>query len=208
MIRTIKEWKEHKMKSSAINENDINRPDHDINIVKTIENPDDATQKDPGHESEINSVIDHAIALELSKEDTIRIIQNVFVDPAQAPDNISVVFVLDNMGEIVQRLEEMPEEYFSSQDENRFTVDMIGNDLPFECVMYAPNNSKLEQLSNVLNEQIKKDGFKSVYENGIFFVNSLDKMNEGNRSKVMNILREANAKNVGEKIKWKRKISK
>lgn len=147
----------------------------------------------------------YAKDFEMSKPDTIGMVQKIFVDPSQAPDDISVAFVQDNLGLIVDILDKIPD---SDYPENpmTFTNDMESNSFPFECVMYAPNNDKVKKLAEALHNQIKKKDFKVIYENGIFFINSLEQLNESNRKIVMNILNESSAKNISNQLKWKRKL--
>lgn len=147
----------------------------------------------------------YAKDFEMSKPDTIGMVSKIFVDPSQAPNDISVAFVQDNLGLIIDILDKIPD---SDYPENpmTFTNDMESNNFPFECVMYAPNNDKVKKLAEALNNQIKKKDFKVIYENGIFFVNSLEQLNESNRKIVMNILNESNAKNISNQLKWKRKL--
>ena len=147
----------------------------------------------------------YAKDFEMSKPDTIVMVQKIFVDPSQAPDDISVAFVQDNLGLIVDILDKIPD---SDYPENpmTFTNDMESNSFPFECVMYAPNNDKVKKLAEALNNQIQKKDFKVIYENGVFFINSLEQLNENNRNIVMNVLNESNAKNISNQLKWKRKL--
>jgi len=147
----------------------------------------------------------YAKDFEMSKPDTIGMVQKIFVDPSQAPDDISVAFVQDNLGLIIDILDKIPD---SDYPENpmTFTNDMESNSFPFECVMYAPNNDKVKKLAEALNNQIQKKDFKVIYENGVFFINSLEQLNESNRKIVMNILNESNAKNISNQLKWKRKL--
>jgi len=147
----------------------------------------------------------YAKDFEMSKPDTIGMVSKIFVDPSQAPNDISVAFVQDNLGLIIDILDKIPD---SDYPENpmTFTNDMESNSFPFECVMYAPNNDKVKKLAEALHNQIKKKDFKVIYENGIFFVNSLEQLNESNRKIVMNILNESNAKNISNQLKWKRKL--
>lgn len=147
----------------------------------------------------------YAKDFEMSKPDTIGMVSKIFVDPSQAPNDISVAFVQDNLGLIIDILDKIPD---SDYPENpmTFTNDMESNSFPFECVMYAPNNDKVKKLAEALHNQIKKKDFKVIYENGIFFVNSLEQLNENNRNIVMNVLNESNAKNISNQLKWKRKL--
>lgn len=200
MITSLNEWK--RSKGESVNEiavptsNQIDKPN--MNNVGISED-------ELSHQKAIYDVAMYAKDFGMSKSDTIGMVQKIFVDPSQAPDDISVSFVQNNLGEIVNILDGISDEEYS-ENPLTFTTDMEKNDLPFECVMYIPDNAKIKQLSEVLNKQIQKKEFKSIYENNIFFINSLEKMNDNNRTIVMNILNECKAKNISNQLKWKRKL--
>lgn len=197
MITSINEWR-NRNKSILEDIGPDNSQSNEIQMTAT--NTDNKELFD-----QIKYVADYAKDLELSKPDTIGVVQKIFVDPAQAPDDISVSFTQMHLKQIVDLLDQMPDEDFP-QNPMTFTTDMENNDFPFECVMYIPDNNKISKLSEVLNSQIQKKDFKSLYENNIFFINSLDKLNESNQTKVMDILKECNAVNIGNQLKWKRKL--
>jgi hypothetical protein len=206
MIISLNEWKKKQtliaiavceFKNKQINEIAVSNSD-DINF------PADKT---------INSVVSkqcldiamYAKDFDMSKPDTIGMVQKIFVDPTQAPDDISVAFVQNNMGEIVEILDNIPDDEYP-ENPLTFTTDMTENEFPFECVMYVKENLKIEKLTKILNTQITKNDFKSLYENNIFFINSIDKLNDKNRNTIMKLLQQCNAKNISTQLKWKRKL--
>ena len=194
MITTIKDWKNQSVNS--INENiDPNNPSGCLPFGGI--NPEALKQA--------KEIAQYAKDFDMSKPDTIGMVQKIFVDPAQAPDDISVAFVQNYLGVIVSLLDCIPD---SEYPENplTFTQDMEENDLPFECVMYIENNDKITKLVEALNKNINKSNFKVIYENNIFFINSLDNINEKKNQVIMKVLQENNAKNVNEQLKWKRKL--
>lgn len=200
MITSINEWKKHNSQSKKVNEDGL--PD---GIPGKQVDPVTVPHADVDTLNNIIKIGEYAKSLELTKAETINVISTIFVDPAQAPEDISVAFVQDHLGEITQYIESLPDTDFPDSGYS-YTPDMENNDLPFECAMFVPDSSKIAMLAESLNTQIKKDGFKAIYENGIFFINSLDKLNEKNKSVVLNILTECNAKNISNSLKWKRKI--
>lgn len=153
---------------------------------------------------EIVKFVDYLISLNLSKDETIKLVSDIFTDPSKAPENISVQFVKDNVQEILNDLEAKSEEEFKGYS---VPENILSNNNAYECVMYVENNEKIKKLADVLNIQIKKEGFKSIYENNIFFINSLDMLNEKNKNTVLSLLKENNAININESIKWKRILS-
>lgn len=194
MITTIKDWKNQSV--NFINENiDPNNPSGCLPFGGI--NPEALKQA--------KEIAQYAKDFDMSKPDTIGMVQKIFVDPAQAPDDISVAFVQNYLGVIVSLLDCIPD---SEYNENplTFTQDMEENDLPFECVMYIENNDKITKLVEALNKNINKSNFKVIYENNIFFINSLDNINEKNNQVIMKVLQENNAKNVNKQLKWKRKL--
>ncbi len=197
MITSINEWR--KLNSHRITENII-----DNNIQPSID-PMPVPHADADTLNNIIKIGEYAKGLELSKGQTIDIVKTVFLDPAKAPDDISVAFVQDHLGEIISYIESLPDADFSTSN-YQYTTDMESNALPFECVMYVPENDTIKKLTESLNKQIKKSNFKAVYENGIFFINSLENLNENNKTIVLNLLKENNAKNISKPLQWKRKI--
>jgi hypothetical protein len=205
MITSINAWKQHGAKNK-INENASDNVGSGMqNIPGKQTDPVQAPHADVDTMNNIIKIGEYAKSLELTKQQTIDIINTVFIDPSQAPEDISVAFVQDHLGEIIRYIESLPDTDFTTTD-YKYTNDMESNDLPFECAMYAPDNAKISMLTESLNKQIKKENFKVIYENGIFFINSLDKLNENNKIVVLNILKECNAKNISNSLKWKRKL--
>lgn len=200
MITSINEWKRLNSKNNKVNEN-VGMPPADANADAM-----GVPHADVDTKNNIIKIAEYAKSLELGKQQTIDVITNIFVDPAQAPEDISVAFVQDHLGEITAYIESLPDTDFP-ENKYVYTPDMEDNDLPFECAMYAPNNDKIAKLTESLNVQIKKANFKAIYENGIFFINSLDKLNDNNKTVVLNILKECGAKNISNSLKWKRKIA-
>lgn len=194
MIKSLNDWKKYNNKIINENNNLINDTfDDDIDYIE-----DDVQLK-------IKEIVDYAKSLELNKEQTLDIISTFFVDPAQAPENISVSFVQNYQNEILQYIHNIPESEFSNVEYN-YTKDMTTNDFSFECAMYIPNNENIKELTNILNEKINKPKFKAIYENNIFFINSLELLNENNKNIVLNTLKNNNAKNITNILKWQRKI--
>lgn len=190
MIISINDWKK------AINEHyDSNNPSGCLPFGNI----------DPERLEQARKIAEYAKDFDMSKPDTIGMVSKIFVDPSQAPDDISVSFVQDNLTLIIDILDKIPD---SEYPENPMTFDTTiqNNEFPFECVMYIKNNSKIQKLTEALNNNIKKNGFIASYNNNIFYINSLDKLNEKNTEIVMKVLNEANAKNVTTQLKWKRKI--
>ncbi len=217
MIKSLNEFKKYKLSLlNKINENDFTiTNDENLDKIKdeftpqTNDNLDMSTQTVENTElSEVDRIVNYAMSLELSKPETMSVVTTMFLNPAQVPDDISIVFVQDNLSEIINKLE--------SKDESEFGVgfdfdgelnnDVLNNDLPFECVMYAKDNVNLKKLNETLNSKIKNKDFKCTYNNDIFFINSLNILSEQNKNIVMTVLKENNAKNISNIIKWKRKI--
>lgn len=97
-----------------------------------------------------SEIVKYVMDMGLSKPDSIAMVQKTLVDPAQAPDDISVAFVQDNMGTIVNMLDQKPDSEFG-ENINTFDVDTDEyNDLPFE--------RKSNKLMNIKTfEQFKLD---------------------------------------------------
>ncbi len=156
-------------------------------------------------QEQIKEYGNYAKDLEFSKEDTKKLITDVFVDPANTPDNLSIHFINMYMGYIVDYIDSIPDSEFPTGP--IFSDELTNtNDLPFECVMYVENNDKIENLINLLNSKIKINNFKTIYENNIFYINNLELLNENNKKIVLNLLKENGAKNISNELKWKRKI--
>lgn len=200
MIRTINEWKKYKR---TVEEVDPGLLDDDKK--QTFPKAFGAIKQEPT--PEVKAFVDYVVLLGLDKAESLKLVSTVFIDPAQAPDEVSVVFVQENLSDITHALQIMEESEFQTAANAQYTDAMLNNDDKHECLIYAPNNKKLQQLSDALNAQIKRADFNAVYENGIFFINSLDSLNEGNRKIVVNIIKEANGKNLSDNIKWKRKLA-
>jgi hypothetical protein len=205
MITSLNEWKKQHSKNNGINEIAVENSALPDGIPGKQTDPVSVPHANVDTMNNIIKIGEYAKSLELTKQQTIDIVSTIFIDPAQAPEDISVAFVQDHLGEIVQYIESLPDTDFAEAT-YQYTQDMETNDLPFECAMYAPNNAKIAQLTESLNTQIKKNNFKAIYENGIFFINSLDKLNENNKNVVLNILKECKAKNISNSLKWKRKL--
>jgi len=201
MITSINEWKKQNSKNNTVNENGL-----PVSIPGKQADPINVPHADVDTLNNIIKIGEYAKSLELTKGQTIDVISTIFIDPAHVPEDISVAFVQAHLGEITQYIESLPDSDFPETGYS-YTMDMEKNDLPFECAMFVPDSSKISMLAESLNTQIKKDGFKAIYENGIFFINSLDKLNEKNKDVVYNILSECNAKNISNTLKWKRKIA-
>lgn len=205
MITSLKDWKKLNEMNTDIRQ--------DIGMGLGMGNANQPIQSDPNPvptvdtdtKNNIIKVGEYAKSLDLSKQQTINLINTVFIDPAQAPEDISVAFVQDHLGEITTYIESLPDSEFSEQ-EYKYNKEIETNELPFECVMFIPNNAKIQKLTETLNTQIKKENFKAIYENGIFFINSLEKLNDNNKKIVLDILKECSAKNISNSLKWTRKI--
>lgn len=208
MITTIKEFKKNRINEDNYKNIGLNGSEDISNQLNPVNNPSKLIppSEDMVNDfSEVKKIADYAVSLGLSKEATKKLIHTVFVDPSQAPDEISIAFVQDHMGEIITSIDAMPDSKFP-KDEYHFSVDMTTNILPFECVMYAKESKKLKQLVYSLNEKIKRTNFKAIYENNIFFINTLDGMSDDNKKIIANILESEKAINISNNIKWIRKI--
>lgn len=214
MITTINEWKRLRGQKNENVANSLSGdfgqkpltpgalPDQD-EIEMGMDNIPNA---DVDKYAQICKIADYAKSFELSKGDTVNVITKVFTDPAKAPDNVSVTFVQEHLPEIIAHVERMDDADFPEMPYD-YTQDMVANSNPTECAMFIPDNAKIRQLTEALNECIVKNDFKAVYENGIFFINSVEKLNEKNKGIVFKILNECNAKNIGETLKWQRKLA-
>lgn len=199
MITSINDYRQVYL-NSKVNENTT------IPSTQSIQaNAHPIQDVDVDTQNNINKIVDYAKSLELSKPDTLSIVSKVFIDPAQAPEDISVAFVQDHLEEILTKINNTDDSEFAPIG-FQFPDEVANNTLPFECAMYIPANDKIKKLTEALNVQIKKENFKAIYENGIFFINSLEKLNESNKTIVLDILKECNAKNISNSLKWKRKI--
>lgn len=193
MIRTINEWKN--------NISNINKNSKILNINKN------SSCNNEEFYNNISKCAEYVRDLGVSKSDAIKLIENVFINPINTPDSLSANFISENVNSIIDYIDNvLPDADFSSINKDMLSVDILNNDQKFECVMFIENNDKIAQLTKSLNINIKKNNFKAIYENNIFFINSLDNLNESNRNIVLNILQEVNAKNISEQIKWIRKI--
>ena len=205
MITSLNEWKLKHSKNKGINEIAVETNGLPNGIPGKQIDPTPVPHADVDTMNNIIKIGEYAKELEMSKDQTINIVSTIFIDPSQAPEDISVAFVQDHLGEIIKYIQSLPDDSFPDAT-YQYTTDMESNVLPFECVMYAPNNDKIAMLAESLNTQIKKNDFKAIYENGIFFINSLDKLNDNNKTVVLNILKECKAKNISNSLKWKRKL--
>lgn len=150
--------------------------------------------------------INYILSLKINKEDSINLVEKVFTDPLNAPDNINVEFVNKYKADIIQSLKNMPNEIFF-KDSVELDKDMTNNPTGhFECIVYSKSN-KLKMLSEKLNEKIAKDDFKCIYKNDIFYISDIDKLNENNKNIVLKILKENKVVNMIETLKIIRKIN-
>ena len=208
MITTIEAFKKSRINEDHYKNDGLNNSEDISNQLNPVNNPSKLippSEDMVNNFSEIKKIADYAVSMGLSKEATKKLIHTVFADPSQAPDEISITFVQDHMGEIINAIDTMPDTDFPENEYN-FTDDMTSNILPFECVMYAKDSHILEKLAFSLNEKIKRNNFKAIYENGVFFINTLDGMSDDNKKIIANILESAKAINISNNIKWKRKI--
>lgn len=140
----------------------------------------------------------HVIGLPADK--SLKILTEIYTDASKAPEDINVKFVKENLNLLKEHYAKFPAE----NNVYDFTTEMLDNNTPSECIMHIKDHVKIKQLTEALNTQIKKDNFKAIYENDIFFINDLDKMNEKNKNIVFMILKEIKAKNISTQLKWTR----
>lgn len=188
MFTTIKDFKLYKESNYNSLTNDMAIP------IEKIANNMDLVKK----------YAEYARSLELSKANTIGIVKNVFTDPRQAPKEISVDFVVNNLESIIDYLDKIPDIGYSELD----IIDDIKNkdDLPFECIMKVNNSKEIIKLYEQLKQKIKNDDFQVKYDNNVFYINNLDLLSENNVNIVLSTLKKHKAINITEQVKWLRKI--
>lgn len=201
MITNINEWKNWTATTDAPYRLNNKGKEHITQFVQ-----DFISVKNNEVRGIITDYINYILSLKLSKKDSIDIVNNVFTDPLNAPDNIDVEFVNKQKGHITSALDRLPDETFF-KDTIEFDDDMTNNPIAqFECVVYSKSN-KIKLLSEKLNNKISKENFKCIYKNNILYINDIDKLNENNKQIVLKVLKENNALNVINTLKIKRKIN-
>lgn len=151
----------------------------------------------------VEQVCQTALQIGLCNESTVKIITDIYTDESKAPENVNVKFVKENLDQILYYIDQFPK---NNTINYQFTSEMLSNKLPSECVVYV-EHEKIKQLCEALNVQIQKNEFKAIYENNIFFINDIDKLNDNNKKIVFAILKETQAKNISTQLKWTRIIS-
>ncbi len=191
MITKLSEYKKFKVQETAA-VNNITVASDDIAITTSFDK-----------QKEIDGIIDWLIKLELSKAACINLVRTVLVDPAQCPDDISVAFVVDNLGDILNQLYKTDVKLFTEKCNFK---NKKKEHSKFECVMFIKDNKIVEKLANVLKTQINKANFIVEYNKDIFYINNFDLLNENNKSIVTKILQEQKAQDISENLKWYRLI--
>lgn len=154
----------------------------------------------------IGDYINYILSLKLNKEDSKNLVNEVFVDPLNAPDNIDVEFVKQYKDDINAALNDMPNEIFF-KDTIILDDDMTNNPTgQFECIVYS-ESKQVKSLANKLNEKITKENFRCIYKNNVLYINNIDQLNENNKQVILKILKENKVINILETLKIKRKIN-
>jgi len=180
MYRSINEWRQNKNVSKQ---------------PKTfVKNEDFSYILSPEHTRETQHIIDAALAMELDRNATVNLIRNIFTDPLQAPENISVPFVADNLDKIMDELRSVPDTKFATPI--GYTESMLSNNSPLECVF-------LTKDSNLFR---KTDGF--LVEGNIVYVPDTTKLSPLHNKRIISFLKMNTTKNLIEHIKWTRKTRK
>lgn len=190
MITKLSEYKKIKLQEAAVN--NIAVASDDIAITTSFDK-----------QKEIDDIINWLIKLELSKAACINLVRTVLVDPSKCPDEISVAFVVDNLGDILNQLYKTDVKLFTEKCNLK---NKKKEHSKFECVMFIKDNKVVEKLANVLKTQINKSNFIVEYKKDIFYINNFDLLNENNKSIVTKILQEQKAQDISENLKWYRLI--
>lgn len=174
MIRSLKEYRENKIKLTQ-------------KINDTYLYPDNIESQQM-----IQKVTDAALALELDKNSTIKAIQNIFTDPSQAPEEVNIQFVKDNLQQILDNVQDTPEEKFATPI--GYTEQMLQNQSAFEQIVLCENANQLKDTQGL------------IIEGNIVYVPDTTKLNPVLNKQVIEFLKKNNAKNLANHIKWTRKI--
>lgn len=132
MIRSLNEWREHKLKLAKKANETYLYPD---NLEK---------------QQLVQKITDAAIELKLDKDSTIEVIRNIFTDPSQSPEEINIQFVKDNLDEIIDNVRSTPDEQFATPI--GYTEQMLSNESEFEQVALCENAKDLEKIDGIIVE--------------------------------------------------------
>lgn len=158
-------------------------------------------------DAQIKKYCELAFSYCLPKEQTIKIVENIYTDAAKAPEEVNVKFVKENLDKIVETLQQ--NNTFQYAYQLNFSSEMLENKSPNECAVLV-NEKKTDEINILvtsLKTNIAKDNFKVIFENNIFFINDMNILNEHNRNTVFNSLKKNNTINICTQLKWSRKIS-
>lgn len=152
-----------------------------------------------------------ALKCGLNRNQTLNIIENVFTNPAKAPEEINVKFVKENLDKIKNTLLAYKDtDYGIDYSFHKKILEMKN---PFELIVSIEKNKSLEiiKMFESLNTQIKKEDFytfAAYYENGpsYFYINNLSILNEHNKKTVLTTLEKQGAINIATQLKWARTL--
>lgn len=161
------------------------------------------------YQTQIGITCSVALKCGLNREQTIKLVENVFTNPAKAPEEINVKFISENISQLTQHLSSIDNKYFGPTI--HFTQNILESKNPFELVFFHNSqrgyNIMIENLRKSLDTNIKKEGFKVFYENNIFYINNFDILNEHNKNVVLTKLQQYGAINIATQLKWARTLS-
>lgn len=162
------------------------------------------------HSIKLMKCLDVAVKCGLSRDMTKTILEKVFTDPAKAPEEINVKFVIENLDKLKSSLDTYPVNFGI---DFKFNPQILESKNPYELIMFIPTNSNsdLSKLNESLIANIKKDGFKVIYEikdvYSIFYINNLNMLTEHNKKVVLSVLEKAGAINIATQLKWTRTLA-
>lgn len=188
MYRSIDEWRKN---GSPVSNK----------IVKTVE----VKANESTSLTETDRYVSLFKSFNLTKENTILLIETVFNDPSQVPDDVSVIYVSEHKEQIIETIKK--DDSFNVNAIS-FTDEQLENDSPSECIMQVEDNDSVRSLVEKINSKITKKGLRCVYDGKVFWVNDFSLIGERNQAYILEQLKKAGAKNIFETKRWTRKLKK
>lgn len=195
MITSIKEYKTH---LTQVTQDDITNSDK---YLSKIINHDNTYNNNNMIHKNINKTINIALTFNLNKQQTIKLIQNVFTNPSQAPSMINVNFVKTYLDDILKSIDNLTENNFNIYNYTNEMLNITNNDI----AMYVEG---INDFVHEINEKINILNFNCIYENNILFISNFEKLNEHNKNTILNTIKKYNGINITNKLNMNVKINK
>lgn len=195
MITSIKEYKTH---LTQVTQDDITNSDK---YLSKIINHDNTYNNNNMIHKNINKIINIALTFNLNKQQTIKLIENVFTNPSQAPSMINVNFVKNHLSDIIHSINNLSDNNFNIYNYTNEMLNITNNDI----ALYVEG---INEFVNLINEKIKLTNFKCIYENNILYISNFEKLNEHNKNIILNTIKKHNGINITNKLNMNIKINK